>query len=99
MLLRTKTNHYNYYKATSYLKIKWLIKEFLKRMVLILGLRQVLFLKLYLGDVKHGIINKSGWLKELDTFLKIFRSCFSKILYTLIGLDMNFLLKQRSKKL
>ena len=58
-------------------------------MVLILGLRQVLFLKLYLGDLKRGILDKSGWLTELDTFFKIFRSCFSKILYTLIGLDVN----------
>ena len=70
MLLRTNTNHYNYYKAKSYLKIKRLINEFLKRMVLILGLRQVLFLKLYLGDLKRGITDKSGWLTELDTFLK-----------------------------
>ena len=70
VLLRTNTNHYNYYKAKSYLKIKRLIKEFLKYMVLnvILGLRQVLFLKLYLGDLNHGIIDKSGWLTELDTF-------------------------------
>ena len=60
--------YYNYYRAKSYLKIKRLIKEFLKRMVLILGLRQVLFLKLYLGDLKRDIIDKSGWLTELDTF-------------------------------
>ena len=64
VLLRTNTNHYSnyYYKAKSYLKIKRLIKEFLKPMVLhvILGLRQVLFLKLYLDDLKHGIIDKSG---------------------------------------
>ena len=30
-----------YYKANSYLKTKRLIKEFLKRIVLILGLKQV----------------------------------------------------------
>ena len=41
-------------------------------MVLILGLRQVLFLKLYLGDLKRGIIDKSGWLTELDTFFTFF---------------------------
>ena len=35
-----------YYKANSYLKTKWLIKEFLKCIVLILGFKQLSFLRL-----------------------------------------------------
>ena len=46
--------------------------------VLILGLKQVSFLRLQLDGLTRGIIDKSGCPLGLETFLKILRSCLSK---------------------
>ena len=63
---------------TSNLKTKRLIKELLKRIVLILGLKHVSFLRLQLDGLTRGIIDKSECPLALETFVKILRSCLSK---------------------
>ena len=43
-------------------------------MVLILGLEQVSFLRLWLDGLAQGILDKSGCPLALETFMKILRS-------------------------
>ena len=53
------------------------MKEFLKRLVFILGNKLDFFLRLYLVVFACGTRERSGWLCKLETFLKIFLSCLS----------------------